>query len=71
MGTLRSFSFGEKKFDQLTKMGPKFRIHSSGIAVTGSQDQDNCATECYLLQVQGPGARSPILTYFQKETHKK
>ena len=50
-------------------MGPKFRIHSSGIAVTGSQDQDNCATECYLLQVQGPGARSH--TYFQKERQKK
>ena len=61
----------KKEIDQLRKMGPKFRIHSSGIAVTGSQDQDNCATECYLLQVQGPGARSHIPTYFQKETQKK
>ena len=55
-------------------MGPKFRIHSSGIAVTGSQDQDNCATECYLLQVQGPGARSHIGTYlhtFRKKHRKK
>ena len=48
-------------------MWPNFRIHSSGIAVTGSQDQDNCATECYLLQ--GPGAWSKV-TYRKKHWKK-